>query len=102
MSEHVALTSKQKKQLKGLAHHLEPIVRVGKSKISDAVLAELLRTLEAHELIKVRIDLESGEERKAIAATLAASSESHLVTTVGKIAIFYKHHEKRGSIRLAD
>ena len=54
MSEHVALTSKQKKQLKGLAHHLEPIVRVGKSKISDAVLAELLRTLEAHELIKVR------------------------------------------------
>lgn len=102
MSEQAQISARQKKQLKGLAHHLDPIVRVGKSKVTDAVLAELRRTFEAHELIKVRIDVESGDERKSIATSLAASTEAHLVTNVGKIAILYKRNATRAVIKLVE
>ena len=100
MSEHDQLTSKQRKQLKGLAHHLEPLVRVGKSKVSEAVVAELKKTLESHELIKVRIESDESAERKTIAESLARESASHLVTTVGKIAILYKPRDQDPVIEL--
>lgn len=94
-----ALTSKQRKQLKGLAHHLEPVVHVGKGRITDRLISELDRTLGAHELIKVKIDAE-GSERKDLALSLASASRSHLVTTVGKIAILYRENADDPQIEL--
>lgn len=93
------LTSKQRKQLKGLAHHLEPVVHVGKGRITDALVSELGRTLAAHELIKVKIDAE-GAERKELAAALATASGAQLVTTVGKVAILYRENAEDPQIRL--
>lgn len=94
------ITSRQRKQLKALAHHLEPVVRVGKARVSEAVLSELRKTLEAHELIKVRIESDEGTERKTIAKSLASASESVLVSTVGKIAILYRRNELKPQIEL--
>jgi len=50
------LTGKQRQYLKGLAHPLAPIVRVGKGGVTDSVIAETRKSLQSHELIKVRID----------------------------------------------
>jgi RNA-binding protein len=93
------LNSTQRKHLRGLAHHLEPVVRVGQKGVIDSVVAEAARALEAHELIKVRVDAE-GKEKKAIAEDLAARTEAELAGVVGKIAILYKAREDKPKIKL--
>ena len=94
------LTPKQRQFLKGLAHPLSPIVRVGKAGATAAVVAETKKSLEAHELIKVRIDVDEGAARRAIAEKLAAATDSHLAGTIGKIAILYREREEKPEIKL--
>jgi RNA-binding protein len=94
------LTSKQRQFLKARAHGLAPVVRVGKGGLTKAVAAETATALRAHELIKVRIDVEDGAERRALAQELAASADAHLAGAVGKVAILYRAREKDPGIRL--
>jgi RNA-binding protein len=94
------LTTKQRKHLRALAHELDPVVRIGKGRISDPVAAETVRSLESHELIKVRIEADDGDVRRSLAAELADLTGSELVGTIGKIAILYREREEDPSIRL--
>ena len=49
------LSTKQKQFLKGLAHHLSPVVMLGGNGLTEGVLAEIDNALNHHELIKVKI-----------------------------------------------
>jgi RNA-binding protein len=94
------LTTKQKQFLKGLAHSLSPVVRVGKGGVSDAVIEETKKSLAAHELIKVRLEVEDGKERRALAAKLAAAADAEVAGAVGKIAILYRARDEKPTIKL--
>lgn len=94
------LTGKQRQFLKGLAHPLSPIVRVGKAGVTDAVVAEAKKSLESHELIKVRIDVDESSERKDLAAQLATATDAQLAATIGKIAILYRARDEEPEIKL--
>ena len=94
------LTGKQRQFLKGLAHPLSPIVRVGKAGVTDAVVAETKKSLDSHELIKVRIDVDESAERKDLAAQLATATDSQLAATIGKIAILYRQRDEEPEIKL--
>ena len=94
------LTAKQRQFLKGLAHPLSPVVRVGKGRLSESVVAETKKALASHELIKVRIEVDEGAERRAIAAQLAEATDAHLAGTVGKIAILYRARDEEPEIEL--
>ena len=48
----MALTGRQIRQLRSLAHHLEPVITVGKQGVAPAVVDQANAALEAHELIK--------------------------------------------------
>lgn len=96
----MALTTKQRQFLKGLAHPLSPVVRIGKGKLTPAVIAETKRSLEAHELIKVRIEVDDGDQRRTLAAELTAACDAHLAGTIGKLAILYRAREERPRIEL--
>ena len=85
------LTGKQKKQLRGLAHDLDPVVQLGKEGLTDAVVAQVDRALDAHELIKVRLAGER-DERAAQAAALAVATGAATAGTVGHVAILYRRH----------
>ena len=100
MTTMAALTTRQRQFLKGVAHPLSPVVRIGKAGLTDAVLAETHKALESHEVIKVRIEHDEGAQRKDLAARLAAAAEAHLVTTVGKIAILFRAREEDSAIKL--
>jgi RNA-binding protein len=95
-----ALTSKQKQYLKGLAHPLSPIVRIGKGGVTQGVIAETKNALESHELIKVRIDVEDSSDRKMTAESLADATDAMLVGTLGKIAMLYRERAEEPEIRL--
>ena len=96
----MSLTTKQRAYLKGLAHPLEPVVRIGRSRLTPEVIGETNRTLQAHELIKVRIDADEGSERKELAAELAREVGGELVGTIGKIAMIYRAFEEKPKIKL--
>jgi RNA-binding protein len=91
------LTSKQRQYLRGLAHPLAPVVRVGKAGLSESVIAETKKALESHELIKVRIE---SEDRKAAAQTLASATDAQIAGVVGKVAILYREREEEPEIKL--
>ncbi len=97
----MALTGSQRKQLRSLAHHLDPVVQVGKLGLSEELLAAVDGALEAHELIKVRF-LQFKEERRALVEEIARRCGCEVAGAVGNMAILYREHpdpEKR-SIRL--
>ena len=94
------LTPKQRQFLRGLAHPLSPIVRIGKAGATAAVVEETKKSLAAHELIKVRIDVDEGAERRAIAEKLASETDSQLASTIGKIAILYRERDEEPEIKL--
>lgn len=94
------LTTKQRAYLRGLAHALAPIVRVGKAGVTDSVIAETRKSLDSHELIKVRIDVDDGAQRREVAARLAEATDSQLAGTIGKIAILYRERDEEPEIRL--
>jgi RNA-binding protein len=96
----MALTAKQRQQLKGLAHNLSPVVRVGRGGVSEAVIKETASSLGAHELIKVRIDSDESSARKELADELATATESAVVVVIGKTAILYKERAEKPEIKL--
>ncbi|HUF18141.1 MAG TPA: YhbY family RNA-binding protein [Thermoanaerobaculia bacterium] len=96
----MSLEAKQRSFLKALGHPMEPIVRVGRSRVTPPVVEETRRSLDAHELIKIRLELDDGDERKALAASLATETGAELVGTIGKVALLYKAHPDKPKIRL--
>jgi RNA-binding protein len=96
------LTGKQRQYLKGLAHPLSPIVRVGRGGVSESVVAETKKSLDSHELIKVRIEVDDSSDRKALAADLAHAVDAELAGTIGKIAILYKPRAEEPEIQLPE
>jgi RNA-binding protein len=96
----LTLTSKQKQFLKGVAHPLSPVVRVGKGGVSDAVVEETKKSVDAHELIKVRIDADDSALRKELASKLAAASDSQMAGMVGKTLILYRQRDEKPGIKL--
>ena len=96
----MALTSKQRKYLKGLAHAFEPIVRVGQRGVTAAVVEETKKSLFAHELIKVRIDADEPAERRKLAQALAEAAAAEIVGTIGKLAILYRARDEKPAIKL--
>jgi RNA-binding protein len=88
------LTEKQRRHLKGLAHPLKPVVLMGNSGLTDAVVAETQRALNDHELIKVRLPGLEREQRDAALTALAERTESALVTRIGHVAVLYRANPK--------
>ncbi|MEJ2534902.1 MAG: YhbY family RNA-binding protein, partial [Gammaproteobacteria bacterium] len=49
------LTNSQLRHLRGLSHHISPVVIVAGKGLTDNVMAEVEQALEHHELIKVKL-----------------------------------------------
>lgn len=94
------MNTKKRQYLKALAHELSPVVRIGKGGVSEAVVKEAGVALEAHELIKVRIDADGPPQRKTFAAELATATAAELVNVIGKIAIVYRQRKEDPKIKL--
>jgi RNA-binding protein len=82
------------KQLRGIAHHLEPIISVGEKGITDGVAAEVERALTDHELIKVRINGFDREARRDICEALCVRTEAAQVQRIGKVIVMYRENPK--------
>jgi len=92
-----ALSSAQRRRLRGLAHGLTPIVQVGQQGVTPAVLSAVAQALLDHELIKVR--LREPEDKHGMSTALAEGTQSTLCGLVGHTVILYKPHPERPQLR---
>ena len=91
------LKGSDRKHLRGLAHHLKPVVQVGKQGLIENLITTVSQALDAHELIKVKF-VDHKREREDLSREIAKRTESELAGLVGNIAILYRRHsdpEKR-------
>jgi RNA-binding protein len=86
----VSLTGSQRRFLRGLAHDLDPVLMIGHKGITEPVLKELDRVLEAHELVKVRLAQNAPLPVREAATELAGASGAHVAQTIGHVAILYR------------
>ncbi len=83
----------QKRYLRSLAHPLAPVVLIGKSGLTDAVVTKADQELVAHELIKVKFQ-DWKEDKKALLAEMAARLLAEKVGTVGHVGILFRQNRE--------
>lgn len=91
----VNLTTKQKQFLKGLAHHLSPVVMLGGNGLTEGVLAEIENALDHHELIKVKIAGADLEMKQLIIDAIVRETKAVEVQTIGHILVLYRQSEEK-------
>jgi RNA-binding protein len=85
------LSEKQRRHLRGLAHDLQPVIRLGGAGLTEAVAKETTRALQDHELIKVKAPGGGDREtRDAVFSELAQRTGSALVHRIGNVAVLYR------------
>ncbi len=94
----IKLTNEHKKLLKGMAHHLDPVITVGDKGLSDSLLEEAEKTIAHHELIKVKIAEGDREERETIINELVTALDAQLITKIGRMAIIFKRNHEAPKI----
>lgn len=80
----IELSPARRRELRAAAHHLNPVVSVAANGLTPAVLGEIDRSLQAHELIKIKVyGTERGDRdelMKVVCDALGASAVQHIGT----------------------
>jgi RNA-binding protein len=84
------LRGKNKAYLQSLAQKIDPTVFVGKTGVTQPVVASLDQSLAARELVKVRVQRGCPQSLDEVASTLVAATGSLLVGQLGKTITFYR------------
>jgi RNA-binding protein len=85
-------SGKLRRSLRAHGHALSPIVHVGKAGVTPAVVKQVEQALADHELVKLKVDADSPDDRFAAADQLAAQPGVNVVQILGRAILIYKRH----------
>jgi RNA-binding protein len=88
------LTRNFLRNLKTKAQHLHPIVIIGNNGLTPQIHHEVNEGLEAHELIKVRVNAENRDERKRMISEIAETANATIVQAIGHVLVLYRAKEE--------
>lgn len=91
----ILLTTKQRQYLKGLAHHLSPVVMLGGNGLTEGVIVEIDNALNHHELIKVKIAGADREMKQLIIQAIVRETKATEVQTIGHILVLFRPSEDK-------
>jgi|HubBroStandDraft_6_1064221.scaffolds.fasta_scaffold494990_2 RNA-binding protein len=91
--EKTLLSRERVGSLKKLAHHLRPVVQIGKNGVSEALLLEIEGALLAHELIKLQILPNQKKCGAAYLPEVLHKTKSHYINAIGNVAIIFRQRE---------
>jgi len=86
----ICMDKKRRIELRGLAQKFDATVHVGKEGVSHKVVEEIVRQLDKHKLVKVRVLQSLERSREEIADELAKASGSDLVEIRGRTVVLAK------------
>ena len=96
----MALTSKLRAQLRGLAMTEDTIIQIGKGGITENTVTQVKDALTARELIKGRVLESSLLTAREAADALAEACAAETVQTIGSKFVLYKRNAKEPKIAL--
>lgn len=88
------LSYAQRKKLKALAHHLKPVVQIGKKGLTEDVVKAIESELINHELIKVQF-VDFKEEKKEMLGEIVERTAAEMVALIGHKAILYRENPEK-------
>lgn len=94
------LTGPQRRHLRGLAHHLDPVVHLGKEGVTEALADAVSVALDQHELIKLKVLEGAPLSRKDAAPWVAEACGAHIAGQLGRVVILYRRHPEEPRIKL--
>lgn len=86
----IQLTPASRKEKRGDAHHLDPVVMIGADGLTPAVVKETDAALNAHGLIKVRVFCDDRTSREAMLTQLSDQLNAAPVQHIGKLLVLWR------------
>ena len=87
------LSSKQVVHLKALSHKLNPIVHIGLKGLTDSVIKEILVSLKAHELIKIKLHEKDKAKRKLLLDEVCKKTNGQAINQIGMQIVIFRANE---------
>lgn len=87
--------------LRARAHGRKPIVRLGQRGLTDAVVRELERALDDHELVKIRLAADR-ETRRTLVADLCERTGAQTVQQLGATATLFRRNRDKPRLTLSE
>ena len=91
----IKLTGKQVRYLRGLGHHLKPLVMLGREGLDKNVITAVDEVLRAHELVKIKIGNGCLIGRQEAADMVAERIGAAVVQILGKTALLFRANPDR-------
>ena len=86
------MNSKQRSKLRSLAHHLKPVVFVGKAGVTTGTITSISKALDVHELIKVKFS-QNKKSKQDLADRVEQELSAFIVGGIGHTLIIYRAQE---------
>jgi RNA-binding protein len=98
----IQLTPAQRKEKRGDAHHLDPVVMIGADGLTPAVLKEAEVAIRSHGLIKVRVFSDDRSAREAMLTEMADKLDAAPIQHIGKLLVLWRPIEEVEAERVSD
>ena len=85
------LSSSERSFLRSQAHHLEPVVLIGKNGVTGGVINTINKTLDSRELIKIKFR-EFKDEKQILSEKVAKLTNSAVVGIIGHTLIIFRQN----------
>ena len=87
------INSKQIAHLKALSHSLNPVVQIGHKGLTDSVINEILVSLKAHELIKIKLQEKDKIKRNLLLDEVCKKTNGQAINQIGLQIVIFKANE---------
>ncbi|MDH3392607.1 MAG: YhbY family RNA-binding protein [Desulfobulbaceae bacterium] len=87
------LSPAQVRHLRGLGHDLKPLAMLGREGITASQITAVEEVLDAHELVKVKLQENFPDDRKEGSAELARQCRAALVQVIGRVCLLYRPNQ---------
>lgn len=89
------INSKQRKYLKSLANTMDPKVIIGKNGITENLLTQIDDTLEANELVKIKILNNNLDDHNYLIQDILNKLNAEFVSHLGNKFVIYRQSEDK-------
>lgn len=84
------LSNENKRKLRALGQKLPSMIQIGKSDITDNLIASIRNDLEAHELVKITMQKTCTLNPREAAIECASRTGSEIVQIIGRTILLYR------------
>ena len=84
-----------RQNLRATAHHLNALILIGQHGMTDAIIAEIERMLNAHELVKIKWKDSDKESRVQAIDHLCTTLSAQAITHIGKQFVIYRENPNK-------